>query len=736
MSDLAAAPLAEETARALTRLNGRDASALPAAEAAAEAERLRPILRAHAHRYYVLDDPLIPDDEYDRLLHALIAIEASHPDLVTPDSPTQRVGGEPLDAFRKVRHPEPMLSLGNAFSAEDVRAWYERVQRGLAPDYGAVGPALIAEPKIDGLAVALTYEGGTLALAATRGNGRVGEDVTAHVRTVHDVPLRLPAEVPRPVRGVLDLFAAGEPPPEVPERFEVRGEVYLAKPRFEALNEALRAAGEKPFANPRNAAAGSLRQLDPGVTARRGLRFFAYGVGPTTGSPSESQGATLSWFGRLGLPVNPEIRHFEGIEEAIAYCEAWADRRDDLPYEVDGVVLKVDRSDYQDVLGAVANAPRWAIAYKFPAREATTRLLAIERNVGRTGAIKPLAILEPVAIGGVTVGKATLHNADYVAERDIRVGDRVVVKRAGDVIPQVIGPLAEARAGDETPWHIGETCPACAEPIARLDGEADYYCVNAACPAQLKRLVEHYASRSAMDIAGLGSRNAEVLVDAGLVRGLPDLYRLTPEALLGLEGFKDRKAENLLAGLEASKGRPLARLLFGLGIRFVGRTVAELIVRHVESLDELAERSEEDLEAIDGIGPETAGSVAEWFRHLPNRETVTALAALGVNAHRLPEEAPAGVTAEGPLAGRTLVLTGTLPSWSRQEAAERIAAAGGRIASGVSKNTDFVVAGEAAGSKLDRAVALGVPVLDEAALRALLEGQALPEGGAPPEGGP
>jgi DNA ligase (NAD+) len=697
---------------------------LSEAEARPLMERLAAVLRGHDYRYYVLDAPVITDPEYDRLLRALQALEARFPHLAAPDSPTQRVGGTPLDAFSKVRHPEPLLSLGNAFDDIELRAWYDRVQRGLAERFGEVTPQLVVEPKIDGLALALTYVDGQLTLGATRGNGRVGEDVTAHTRTIRSIPLRIPppTEAPAPVPATL----FDEPPEtestQAPARIEVRGEAYMAKSTFERLNEALVAEGSKPFANPRNAAAGSLRQLDPQVTASRCLSFFAYGIGPMEGPEPETQHETLALLGALGFVVNEHVERLDTIDDVIRYCNKWEDQRDDLDYEIDGVVVKVDRKDYQVELGAVATAPRWAIAYKFAAREATTRLLDIALNVGRTGAIKPLALLEPVGIGGVTVSKATLHNADYIADRDIRIGDRVVVKRAGDVIPQVVGPVVDVRTGEEQSWAMPATCPACGEPIARLDGEADYYCVSAACPAQTIRLVEHYASRGAMDITGLGEKLAVQLVEADLVHALDDLYRLEAEHLLALDGFKEKKVENLLRGIEASKQRPLRSLLFGLGIRFVGATVAELLVRHHATLADLAAATQEDLETIDGIGPETARSVVEWFAHVPNRDTVEALAELGVNTERLPSEPAASPDGdEGPLAGTTFVLTGTLPTLTRTEAKQRIVAAGGAVASSVSAKTDYVVAGEKAGSKLQAAEEHGVPVLDEAALLDLLD---------------
>ncbi len=718
--------LAADTEAALGRLDETDLEQIDERAAEPLAEQLAALVREHGHRYYALDAPVIADAEYDRLFRALQTLEARFPDLAAPDSPTQRVGGAPLDAFRKVRHPEPLLSLGNAFDEGELRAWYERVQRRLA-DEGVgtkddpAAPALVAELKIDGLALALTYQAGVLALGATRGNGRVGEDVTAHVRTIRAIPLRLRPAAPE----ATDLFTAA---PSVPRALEVRGEVYLGTTDFERLNERLAEEEGKPFANPRNAAAGSLRQLDPAVTAQRPLRFLAYGIGPADfgdAPPPASQHEVLARLGALGLPVNPEVRHFETIGEVVAFCAAWTERRDEgaLDYEIDGVVVKVDDIALQAALGAVANAPRWAVAFKFPAREATTRLDAIDLNVGRTGAIKPLALLDPVGIGGVTVSKATLHNADYIRDRDIRVGDRVVVKRAGDVIPQVVGPVPAARTGDEAAWTMPEACPACGEPISRLEGEAEFYCTSAACPAQTVRLVEHYASRGALDIVGLGEKVALQLVEAGLVHRLDDLYRLTPEALLALGGFKEKKVENLLAGIEASKGRPLRALLFGLGIRFVGATVAQLLAEHYATLDALAAAPQGDLEAIHGIGPETARSVAEWFGHAPNRATVAALQQLGVNTARLPGEpvfTPSPT--EGPLAGQTFVLTGTLPTLTRDEAKARITAAGGRVTGSVSTKTSYVVAGSSAGAKLDKAEALGLRILDEPALLDLLTG--------------
>lgn len=687
-------------------LSNQEIAALSDDRAREMVERLREVLRAHNHRYYVKDDPVIPDDEYDALMRALQAIEAEFPHLATADSPTQRVGGAPIDAFDKVEHPEPLLSLGNAFNAEDLRAWYERCQRGLEETFGAVEPRMVAELKIDGLAVALTYEQGRLAVAATRGNGRVGEDITHNIRTVHRIPLRIPASPTSEARP--------------PDRMEVRGEVFMRKSEFEALNSRLVANGEDPFANPRNAAAGSLRQLDPRVTARRPLSFFAYGTGPTTNDMPAEQHARLRRLEALGLPINPHAEWFASIDEVVDFCAQWTDRRDDLDYEIDGVVVKLDRADHRQALGATATEPRWAIAYKFPAREATTTLNDIIVNVGRTGVIKPEAVLEPVHIGGVTVSQATLHNEDYIVERDIRIGDTVVVKRAGDVIPQVVRPVPEARTGDEEAWSFPEACPACGSAIVRLPDEADYYCLASDCPAQFIRQVEHFVGRSAMDIEGLGERLAVQLVEAGLLHDVADLYRLTVDDLMPLEGFAEKSAQNLVDAIAASKKRPLSRLLHALGLRHVGLTTAELIVRHYASLEELAAASVEELVAIDGIGEVIAESVVDWFQVDHNRALVAKLSDLGVNVERLPHEAPAEEAAPTPAANKTFVLTGSLPSLTRREAKAKIKQAGGTVTSSVSGNTDYLVVGENPGSKYDAAQERGIPMLDEDALLDLL----------------
>ena len=678
-------------------------------EAARLSQLLAEVLHQHAHRYYVEDAPVITDGEYDELFRALQDLETRFPSLISPDSPTHRVGGAPMDKFEKVRHPEPLLSLGNAFDDDEIRAWYQRCTRGLQGAFGEdVQPALAVELKIDGLALALTYQDGQLVIGATRGNGVEGENITPHVRTITSIPLSIPV----PGRS-MDV---------IPERIEVRGEVYMRRSEFDAMNVALEAAAQKTFANPRNGAAGSLRQLDPSITATRPLRFFSYSVGPYSGEKPPSQSALLEQLAQFGFPVNPFAKRFEDVEEAIAYCLSWTDKRDTLDYEIDGVVLKIDDFAQQDVLGFVSNAPRWAVAYKFPAREATTILNDITVSVGRTGTIKPEAVLEPVWIGGVTVSKATLHNEDYITDRDIRIGDVVVVKRAGDVIPQVVQPVKTERKGTEQIWQMPERCPACDTRLVRLEGEADSYCVNTECPAQFIRLVEHYASRGAMDIEGLGSKMAVLLSEAQLVKNLADIYRLHANDLLMLEGFAEKKAENLLQGIEDSKQRNLSRLIFGLGMRHVGKTTAELIVSHFENMTQLGEATAEDLVGIEGIGPVIAQSIADWFQVERNRILIEELNELGVNLVRLEEETP--VVADGAsadLIAKTFVLTGTLPTLSRSDATSLIQKAGGKVTSSVSKNTDYVVAGEKAGSKLEKAQALGIEVLDEAALLALVQ---------------
>ena len=669
--------------------------AVPESDAAPLAVRLRSVVNRHAHQYYVLDDPIISDAEYDELIAALKVLESRFPALLSADSPTHRVGGEPLERFEKIRHPDPLLSLGNAFTLDDVRQWYERCRRGLLDSFGDVIPAVTAELKIDGLALALTYRNGLLDVGATRGDGTTGENITPNVRTIPSVPLRIPVD----------------PEETVPTTIEVRGEVYIAKSDFNSLNEGLSASGQKVFANPRNAAAGSLRQLDPSAAASRPLSFLAYSIGPSSDSIPAAQYERLQWLGRVGFAVSAHVRRFQRLDEVLEFCSFWTDNRESVDYEIDGVVLKIDRIDYQAALGSISNAPRWAVAFKFPARESTTTLLDIIVNVGRTGMIKPEAVLEPVEIGGVTVSQATLHNEDYILSRDIRIGDTVVVKRAGDVIPQVVGPVTSVRTGDERRWQMPMHCPVCNTDLVRLPEEADYYCVSSDCPAQFIRLLEHFAARGAMDIEGLGSKLAVMLVETGKVKHLFDVYRLQFDDLLTLEGFAVKRADNLLNGIEESKRRPLGRLLTALGIRHVGKTTAETLVQHFSSIEALASASPEALVAIDGIGDVIAESIVDWFAVEQNRTLVRELARYGVNTARLPEEPTAGSV--GKWAGRTFVVTGTLESMTRDEAKQRISAAGGRVSSSVSGNTDFVVVGSSPGSKLKRANDLGVTVLTE-----------------------
>lgn len=674
------------------------------ADVAQRVAELRRVLRYHAYRYYALDAPEISDAEYDALMRELRELEAQHPELVTPDSPTQRVGAEPLPEFRRVEHPVPMTSLADAFSADEVREWLARARRILGDE---VRLEFVAEPKIDGLAVALTYEEGLLVRGATRGDGRVGEDITPNVRTIRNVPLRIPVAPDGP-----------EPPP----RIEVRGEIYMPRDLFEQLNEARMAEGQEPFANPRNAAAGSVRQLDSRITAQRPLRLFAYAIGYAEGRDVATQWEALAFLRELGFAVNPDIRLFDDLEEVLAYCQEWMDKRDELNYEADGVVIKINDLATQERLGVVGNAPRWAVAFKFPAREATTRLLRIEVNVGRTGVLTPYAVLEPVRLGGVEIRQASLHNFEDLARKDIREGDVVVIRRAGDVIPQVVKPVVELRTGEERVPQVPSVCPSCGEPVVQEPGQVAVYCVNAQCPAQLVRHIEHWASRAALDVEGLGIRVAEMLVDAGLVRDVSDLYALTKEQLMALEGFQERRAENLLQALDASRERPLWRVLAGLGIRGVGTRVAQVLAERFGSLDALMAATKEELTEIEGIGPIIAANIVAYFEQARNRELIERLRERGV---RMADEAPAPETGKQPLEGLTFVITGTLPSMSREEATALITEHGGRVTGSVSGNTSYLLVGEKPGAtKTRQAERLGVPTLDEPGLMALLSGEA------------
>ena len=698
---------------------------MPSADPAQRIDELREQLRYHNYRYYVLDDPTVSDAEYDALMRELRALEDAHPELVTPDSPTRRVGAAPSEKFAKVRHPAPMLSLGNAFDEEGLRAWRARVARLLGED---VPIAYVVEPKIDGLAIALTYENGRLVRGATRGDGEVGEDVTPNLRTVPSIPLTLGdggwgikdgGEVPSPI-----------PHPPSPGHIEVRGEVYMRIADFAALNTRLAAAGERVAANPRNAAAGSLRQKDANITAGRPLRFFAYAVGPVEDGWPRSQWETLQRLRELGFPVNQDIRRLETFDQVIEYCHEWMARRATLDYEADGIVIKIDSFAQQDELGVVGRDPRWAIAYKFPARETTSKLIEIVVNVGRTGVITPNAVIEPVNIGGVVVRNVSLHNADYIADRDIRVGDYVTVKRAGDVIPYIVGPVVGRRDGSEQPWHMPEQCPACGTRLERAEGEVAYRCPNfGICPAQLVRRIEHFVSRGAMDIAGVGEKQAQLFVEIGLVKDVADLYCLRAENFEGMEGFAEKRIANLLAAVEDSKRRPLQRLIAGLGIRFVGGVAAQLLAERIGSLDALADATEEQITAIDGLGRAVAASVAQFFGLSANRELVQKLKQLGVQTEASDTDRGAARAASAALAGKTFVITGALPSLTREQAAELIAAHGGKVTGSVTKKTSYLLVGaEPGGTKYNKAVELGIPQLDEGGLRALIGD----EGGTPP----
>lgn len=659
-------------------------------------ERLREEIHEHNYRYYVLDDPIISDAEYDRLLRELQELESGHPDLVTEDSPTQRVGARPAEGFETVEHRIPMLSLGNAFSEEEVAEFDRRVREQLDLDEVVYS----AEPKLDGVAIALRYEQGRLKLAATRGDGRSGEDVTANVRTIRAIPLKL--------RGN-----------GIPELLEVRGEIFMTRSGFSELNEGLADAGEKTFVNPRNAASGSLRQLDSKITARRPLHFFCYQAATTEGMPGHHSGI-LERLRDMGLPVSPEARSVRGLKGLLDYYETVGERRDRLDYDIDGVVYKIDDLDQQQELGFVSRAPRWAVAHKFPAQEEITRLISIEVQVGRTGALTPVARLEPVFVGGVTVTNATLHNADEVRRKDVRPGDYVVVRRAGDVIPEIVRSIPERRDGELEQWRMPDCCPECGSTVEQVEGEAAARCTGGlVCPAQRRRALEHFASRAAMDIDGLGEKIIAQLVEQDLVHSPADLYRLDIETLAGLERMGEQSAGNLLEALEKSKRITLGRLLYALGIREVGEVTAQALARHFGTLDALSEASVENLEAVRDVGPVVARHVHAFFNEAHNRKVIEELLEAGVRYE--PEEAAADA-GELPLAGCTYVLTGSLSGLTRSQAKQRLEALGARVTGSVSKNTTAVIAGDSPGSKLDKAKELGIEVLDEAGLLALLGG--------------
>ncbi len=666
-----------------------------------ELEKLRREIHYHNHRYHVMDAPVISDAEFDRLTARLRSIEAAHPEWITPDSPSQRAGSAISERFAKVRHPSPVLSLGNAFDGDGVRAWYERIRK---LDDGVAASRFVLEPKIDGLTVVLHYRDGQFVQGATRGDGEVGEDITANLRTLRQVPLQIPVDPDGP---------------QPPAYMVVRGEAFILVQDFDALNQRLQEAGERTYLNPRNTAAGSLRQLDSSITAGRPLKLLVYQIIASDGAVPGSQWETLQYLKALGFPVTEHAQLCASIDDVIAAIPHWNELRDQLPFEVDGVVIKLDDLDLAGELGVVGKDPRGALALKYPAREVTTLLEGIGVNVGRTGVLTPFAMLSAVEVGGVIVRQATLHNFDYVEEKDIRIGDRVLLKRAGDVIPYVIGPVVEARTGAEIPFTPPKTCPACGQPAENLPGEVAWYCVNSACPAQLIRNLEHFVSRGAMDMVGMGIRIVEQLVEAGLVHDVADVFTLKKEDLLTLEGFGDKKADNLLEGINASRERPLARMINALGIRQVGEVMANDLTQRYRNLDELAAASAEELQEIENVGPNTARAIRDWFTRPANLLVLEKLKAAGVN----PQSRPAGSTS-GPLTGLTFVVTGTLPTFSRDGIKEYIQSNGGKVTDSVSKKTDYLVVGENAGSKLDKARQLGVRILDEAGLVALVNGQA------------
>ncbi len=664
-----------------------------------EIKKLQNDINVHFYRYHVLDQPLISDYEYDLLIKRLRELEARHPEMVTADSPTQRIGALAADRFQKVSHPAPILSLANAFSNADLTAWYDRI---LKLDSRVAQSGYVLEPKIDGLTVVLRYENGILVQGATRGDGEVGEDVTANVRTIKSIPLKIPI-----VEGSV----------KAPDLLVVRGEVFIMRDDFITLNQTLEENGEKTYQNPRNTAAGSLRQLDSSLTSTRPLTILIYAIVQSSDPMPATQWGLINFLRELGFPISDLIEKADSFDEVLKITPRWIERRDSIPYEVDGVVIKLDDLRVAEELGFVGKDPRGAIALKYPAREVTTILKDIGVNVGRTGVLTPYAIFEPVEVGGVTVTKATLHNFDFITDKDIRILDRVLIKRAGDVIPYVIGPITDARTGVETPYKMPNLCPSCRQEVEHLAGEVAWYCVNAACPAQLVRNLEHFVSRGAMDIIGMGIKIVEQLAEIGLVKDVADLYCLKREDLLVLEGYKDKKADNLIDAIQASKKQPLARLIIGLGIRGVGEVAAADLAQKFNDLSELAKASSLQLQQMEGFGPNTADAIVDWFARPANQKLITKLKE--VDVWPVASEST-GKTKRWYLDGKTFVVTGTLPTLSRDQAKELIEINGGKVTDSVSKKTDYLVVGENAGSKLDKAVSLGVPQLSEEALRALI----------------
>jgi len=661
---------------------------------------LRDELQEHNYRYHVLDAPIITDGEFDRMLAELRAIESQYPEWITSDSPSQRAGGGISDKFEKVTHPAPILSLANAFNGEDIRAWVERISK---IDAGVLDAEFVIEPKLDGLTVVLHYENGLFVRGATRGNGEVGEDITINLRTIPSLPLRIPVN---------------QSGPAAPARLVVRGEVFINLSDFEELNRRQMEAGEKVYQTPRNTAAGAVRNLDSTVTATRPLRLFVYTIIDSSAPLPTTQIEQLELLKNYGFPVNPETAHSHNINDVIQICENWEPKRDSLGYEIDGLVIKINDLDLSARLGTVGKDPRGAMAYKFPAQEVSTKLLDIGVNVGRTGVLTPFAILDTVEIGGVNVRQATLHNFDFIKDKDIRIGDRVLVIRAGDVIPYVVGPIVEARTGSEKVYSPPEVCPTCGQAVSHIEGEVAWYCTNSSCPAQVVRNIEHFVSRGALDIEGLGIKIVEQLVDAGYVSNISDLYKLTEEQLLALEGFAEKKAENIVSSIDASKEQSLDRLIFGLGIKGVGEVVGASLANHFGSLDRLMEATQDSLESIDGIGPNIAAEIVDWLSLEANQTVLAELKSEGMwpVLEKADDE-----TRPDNLAGMTFVVTGTLPNFTRSEIKKYIQNLGGKVTGSVSKNTTYVLAGENPGSKVTKAEELGIRVLSPEDFAAMVD---------------
>lgn len=656
-------------------------------------KELQEVLTQYGYEYYVLDKPTISDHEYDQLLRELISLENQFPQFITPDSPTQRVGGAVLEGFKKVEHRVPMLSLSNAFNEQDLRDFDRRVRQALGEDY-----EYVCELKIDGLAISLRYENGKFVQGATRGDGTVGEDITVNLRTVKSIPLKLKENV----------------------TIEVRGECFMPKKSFVELNRQREAKGEELFANPRNAAAGSLRQLDPKIAASRNLDVFLYSIGENHVSHIEKHSEFLDYLDQIGLKTNKERKVCPTLDDVLKYVEEWESKRPELPYEIDGIVIKVDRFDQQKKLGYTVKSPRWAIAYKFPAEEVETKLIDVELSVGRTGVVTPTAILEPVRVAGTTVQRASLHNEDLIKEKDIRVGDFVIIKKAGDIIPEVVRPLPEKRTGEEQPFAMPEQCPECGSELVRLDEEVALRCINPKCPAQIREGLIHFVSRNAMNIDGLGEKVITQLFDKNLVSNVADLYKLKYDQLIALERMGDKSVNNLLSAIEASKDNSLERLLFGLGIRHVGAKAARILAEHYEHIDRLMAATEEELQSINEIGEKMANSIVTYFQLPEVKELITELKNLGVNVTYKGPKVSRSEQIESAVAGKTIVLTGKLERYSRSEAKEKLEQLGAKVTGSVSKNTDVVIAGTDAGSKLKKAQDLGIEVWNEEQLVELL----------------